>query len=72
MKKRGSNHNANGGMMVASQGGIAVVSGTNYTENLNLQNLRGLTTGQSMNNDSSQDSLPVQSPNLLRKKFVAK
>ena len=39
------------------------------------QSLGGIISGGpqgAMNNDSSQDSLAVQSPNLLRKKFAAK
>ncbi len=41
--------------MVTSQGGMAMVkaSGSNYSENVNFQNLRGPASGQSMNNDSS-------------------
>lgn len=52
----------------ASQGGV-MGGGGQTVDSLNLGNQR---VGATMNNDSSQDSLAVTSPNLLRKKFVAK
>jgi len=53
--KRGSNQNEHGGLMVTSQGGMAIfkASGSNYSENTNFQKLRGPASGQSMINDSS-------------------
>ena len=46
-----------------------IAGGGQTVDSLNLGNQR---VGHTMNNDSSQDSLAVTSPNLLRKKFVAK
>lgn len=65
--KRGSMQNT--AVMGASQGGI--VGGGEQTAG-DLATLANQRVGQTMNNDSSQDSLAVTSPNLLRKKFVAK
>lgn len=86
--KRGSNvqmMSSQGGIAIV--GGPAASNYTENKTSFSNQQQKRRQTGATMesgpagvsgaassafNNDSSQDSLPVQSPNLLRKKFISK